>query len=217
MVEVFYVSLKDFNDNKIETYINLLPECERAIISQYKSLNSQKQTLFGRLMIQKILMQKTAQKTTRKNIFPLKKTDGGKPYTDGDIYFNISHSADITAAAFSDSEVGLDIEFMRPVKKLLGITKYFCETEAEYIYNKDDEKTSFFYVWTRKEALLKAKSCGLSGKLSKYNCIENKITDNKQIWHLKTFDLYNNYAAALCSNKCIDEIKTKELHYTDFL
>ena len=47
----------------------------------------------------------------------IKKTPSGKPYIDGDIYFNISHSHEYAVCAVADVPVGIDIELIRPVSE----------------------------------------------------------------------------------------------------
>lgn len=47
----------------------------------------------------------------------IKINKNGKPFIDKNIYFNISHSKDLVAIAISDSEVGVDIEYLTRFKK----------------------------------------------------------------------------------------------------
>ena len=55
-------------------------------------------------------------------------TEDGKPFLPGlpDIHFNLSHSGDYIACAFSDQEVGLDLqEHSRPHTSIVRIAKRF--------------------------------------------------------------------------------------------
>jgi len=96
--------------------------------------------------------------------------DHGKPELDSpvnhkDIRFNISHSGQQAALAFTKGcDVGVDIEAHRDLPDRHSVARY-CLSETQY----DDfaslpasEQTDAFYrFWTRKEALIKAIGKGL--------------------------------------------------------
>ena len=48
-----------------------------------------------------------------KNDFVIKWTKNGKPYTDENIYFSLSHTDGLTVCAVSDGEIGIDAEKIR--------------------------------------------------------------------------------------------------------
>jgi len=85
----------------------------------------------------------------------------GKPYSidDPGLYFNMSNSGKLVVIAFSrDSEVGIDIEQIRPLPDLDEmITRNFTAREIKFIIGKTEKKTKrFFRFWTIKESYLKA-------------------------------------------------------------
>ena len=94
-------------------------------------------------------------------------TEYGKPFLKGgaDLQFNLSHSRDMVAYAFSlDHELGVDIEYMRPQKDLDGMIRYVCseKEQVELKAMKEEEVMDAFYrLWTRKEAFIKACGRGL--------------------------------------------------------
>ena len=79
----------------------------------------------------------------------------GKPIADGK-FFNVSHCKGAVVIALSDSEVGVDIENVRPVNESL-INYVADKKETAYIKNDED----FFRLWTAKESLAKAHGKGL--------------------------------------------------------
>lgn len=113
--------------------------------------------------------------------------ENGKPYLKEypDFHFNISHSDDLVAVAFSNTPVGVDIEKLRDVNLKIA-KRYFAEDEKQFV--KDSE--SFFYVWTRKEALLKQTGEGIRKELSSFSVLENK--------NIKTIK-QDNYILSVCS------------------
>lgn len=123
----------------------------------------------------------------------LERTQDGKPFIPGlpDIHFNLSHSGDYMACAFSDREVGLDLqEHSRPHTSLVRIAKrFFSAREYEAIlalppehssvgpghpksaadFDNSARRLSLFYkLWTIKEAYLKYLGCGLRGGMNGY-------------------------------------------------
>ena len=124
----------------------------------------------------------------------LERTEDGKPFIPGlpDIHFNLSHSGDYIACAFSDREVGLDLqEQARTHTSILHIAKrFFSAKEYEAIQALPAEDPSvvpgrhsisttdsdnsacrlplFYNLWTIKEAYLKYLGCGLRGGMNGY-------------------------------------------------
>lgn len=91
------------------------------------------------------------------------KNENGKPYLlNNPLYFNLSHTKDAFAIAFSDREVGIDIEGERKISERLK-DKYFTKRE------KEENEIS---VWTKKEAIIKLIGTGIKD-ISKADTIEN--------------------------------------------
>lgn len=128
---------------------------------------------------------------------------------DKKLHFNISHSGSVAAVALSDTvPVGLDIERVRPFAGIKEIVNgefhplektYWVQTPLEL----QDEK--FFIIWTRKEAYLKAKGCGLSVPLDSFACTP-AVSGSAQVredtpgpakWQVSTFLPYPGYAGAV--------------------
>ena len=100
----------------------------------------------------------------------------GKPFFEDypNFHFNISHSENLIAVAVADSPVGVDIEKKREANLKIA-ERFFSEREKDFAKDSD----SFFYVWTRKEALLKRTGEGLKG------IREAQVLENSEI---KTFE-----------------------------
>ncbi|MDO8607597.1 MAG: 4'-phosphopantetheinyl transferase superfamily protein [Phaeospirillum sp.] len=99
---------------------------------------------------------------------------GGKPELDGfPIRFNLSHSGDWAAIAFSSGgEVGVDIEEVHFLDDLDGMISTSCsprEAAALAEIPPSERLEAFFQVWTRKEAYLKALGTGLAKPLESFS------------------------------------------------
>lgn len=97
------------------------------------------------------------------------RSEYGKPFfmNAPDIHFNISHSSTKLAVAFSDREVGCDIEEVeQDAAKCLEISgRFFCH--EEYLAVKAAKSPSecirmFYRCWTLKESYMKATGLGMT-------------------------------------------------------
>ena len=96
----------------------------------------------------------------------------GKPYAAGmACCFSISHSGEWVVCGFGTSEIGVDIERIRPIKT--DLLKRVCtDEECEYVLGEHivecdmisdaDVLTRFFEIWTLKEAYFKAIGSGIT-------------------------------------------------------
>ena len=97
----------------------------------------------------------------------------GKPFTDSENYFSISHNGDYVVLAEANSPIGVDIERVTDI----GINedlKNIALTEKEKFWVKDS-LLRFFVIWTRKESLIK---CEGSGFISEPCEIDSLPEDN---------------------------------------
>jgi 4'-phosphopantetheinyl transferase len=113
------------------------------------------------------------------------RTDKGKPYIpDSEWRFNVSHSGEYLLVVLSrGSEVGVDIEQIRPVQHLERLVERYFSGEAI----RDAEE--FSRAWVRRESLLKGIGIGLGG-LSEYRVVPAG-------WRIVDLPAPAGYAAAL--------------------
>ncbi len=97
--------------------------------------------------------------------------EGAKPL-DERFEFNLSDSEDLAVYAFArGSEIGVDVEILRPMPDALSISEsFFSAPERETLRSVPEEQRAeaFFNCWTRKEAYLKAIGEGLSEPLDSF-------------------------------------------------
>ncbi len=101
-------------------------------------------------------------------------SDRGKPYLEttsagGMVQFNVSHSQGTALYAVTlGSDIGIDLEAIRPVDYHNLAQRFFSPTEAATLAQlpPESQQTAFFRAWTCKEAYLKATGAGISGGLA---------------------------------------------------
>ena len=100
----------------------------------------------------------------------IQRSEHGKPYLEGErlVYFNISHSGTYIVCAFSDAEVGIDIEKIASPRYEVA-RRFFHPEEFRLLENGKFKNESLFYdIWVVKESFLKYKGTGLTCPLSSF-------------------------------------------------
>jgi len=85
-----------------------------------------------------------------------------------DLRFNLSHSGELALiAAALKREIGVDLECVRDFDCDPVAERFFTALEVADLRSlrKPLQRSAFYKCWTSKEAFLKAKGTGLSGKL----------------------------------------------------
>ena len=193
MIEIWCLNVESISMILFKKYLDILPEKVKNEIIRYKFLRDQKCKLFGKILVQKYY---------EYNGFDLKwaawnLNENGKPFVHGAKKFNITHSGDYVCVAFSDVEVGLDIEMI----KLLdynALLSYLHIDEKRYISQALCKLTAFYYVWTRKEAFYKANSVGIVRGLNNESCLNSVFYDQRE-WSFLTLNCLSSYLLAVCS------------------
>lgn len=123
--------------------------------------------------------------------YKILKSKNGKPYLENsNIFYNISHKNKMVGLIISDSEVGLDIEYVdtENIKRKSTLKYFFTEKERESITNNEGLLT----LWTKKESYIK-----LNGGMLR-DAIGLDINNINVIYD--TFKL-DNYIITICKNK----------------
>ncbi len=134
----------------------------------------------------------------------------GKPAVSADINsekisFSLSHSQDMAAVAVAKYfDIGVDIEYLRPIKDMNMLAKRFFSVNEYYDIISCSEKEgikTFFDIWTRKEAYLKATGEGVSGL--EY-LKENPFFSSD--WDVQNFTPANGYRGAVAMKRIFGNI-----------
>jgi 4'-phosphopantetheinyl transferase len=125
----------------------------------------------------------------------------GKPYLahpEAKLSFNLSHSENIALYAFaSGGELGIDVAWHHPGIQGDEIAhRFFTSGECSFIQQGSSEgnQKRFFYLWSRKEAYIKAVSKGLSVPLNEFEIAISSLVGGFQI---HSFFPYPDFSAAV--------------------
>ncbi|MCL2354188.1 MAG: 4'-phosphopantetheinyl transferase superfamily protein [Defluviitaleaceae bacterium] len=151
-----------------EGLLGLISEENREKCRRFKFKEDALRTLYGELMLRHVLVGQLALKNEEIEIL---KGKWGKPYVEGlPTHFNISHSGDYVVCAFSQQEVGVDIEQIQEVD--LNIAKrYFTQREYEDLLAQTESQRLeyFFSLWTLKESYMKWSGRGMHMPLDSFS------------------------------------------------
>jgi len=113
----------------------------------------------------------------------LVESENGKPFIQGiDLPFSLSRTKDMFAfvVGHSNQFLGIDIEKIKPEIDFINISRnYFSVKEQQLILSFCDmahQKRTFFEIWTRKEALLKAIGIGIVTELRDVQVLDGRNT-----------------------------------------
>jgi 4'-phosphopantetheinyl transferase len=206
MIEIWCLNIGLINQMLFNQYLDILPEEVKREVTRYRFSQDQKFKLFG-----KILVQHYYKFNDRELQWSAWKTDiKGKPYIQDGKKFSITHSGDYVCVAFSDVEVGLDIEKISPLDYEALINLLHIE-EQVYINQSVCKLSAFYYVWTRKEAFCKANGEGILRGLKKESCLESIYYDNSE-WNIISLDYPSSYKLSICSQFKDPQILLWEIH-----
>jgi 4'-phosphopantetheinyl transferase len=135
----------------------------------------------------------------------------GKPklaeeFARSDVRFNLSHSFDWALLAVTRGrEIGIDVELVKEDYAFDDVAARFFTAQELAAFRALPvhlQRQGFFKCWTSKEAFLKAKGTGLSGKLDE---VEITLSSGQRVlinasvpgWTLSELNPENNYEAAL--------------------
>jgi len=137
----------------------------------------------------------------------------GKPTLSGvtGVGFNLSHAGGIALVAVTAGEaVGVDVEEIRPVPEMPGVAEsHFAAVERRALWDASEAERlhTFYRIWTRKEAFVKATGVGIGPALARF-AVSASAGDAQLLfaedradastWRLSTLDLPLPYLGAVC-------------------
>lgn len=152
--------------------------------------------------IGRFLVKLGAKKFLKIDNFIIDETSEKPKIKDNLFYFSISHSFDYICVAFSDTELGFDIEKIRnkDYKKIAQRMNFKC-----------DDLEDFFKCWTQYEAKYKSKINNAKNfRFKDYMCaISADNIDTVEMYNVKITENNFDFCSELFDNVCIEKIKKK--------
>lgn len=207
MVKICYLNTAFLNDDSVyNEYYGKISEFRKRKIDRFVFRKDKNLCLGAGISLDKMLERYNLSECSVKYIIG----ENGKPILAEypHIHFNISHSGQYVMCAFSDEEIGCDIEKIQ-VMNMDVAKRFFAADEYEYICNlvsDEERKNAFFRLWTMKESVMKITGLGMKLSPDKF-CIsfEDKIRVNGESIR-EDFSFYEylgikEYASAICMKR----------------
>jgi 4'-phosphopantetheinyl transferase len=205
-----------------EEYESVLSEVELSKVLFFKSKQAKESYIASQGALRFLLSQYLG---IAPNLVKLGRQKKGKPFSldDQGLHFNLSNSGKLVVIAFSrDSELGIDIEKLRPLPDLDEmIETNFTSREIKFINTKPEERLRrFFRFWTVKESYLKAIGEGM--RLAPENIefllekesiklLSVKGIFEQEAWNFKEFPILTDYVCTITYGKDNSIIKKMQL------
>lgn len=189
-----------------QEYKPLLPKKLIEKIDAFKFPIDQQRSLIADLMVRKFYSQALNYDWNKIDYYY---NEHEKPYllNSENQCFNISHSGNQIVVAFSNENIGVDIEKIKGDRR--NIAKRFFTPEEIMDMNsagtKDEQIKYFFQLWTLKESYMKAIGKGISMSLSSFafkkedNRFVLDFSDHDQEWFFQSTFWENDYFLSICS------------------
>lgn len=171
-MEHLIYNIKNLTNKEYQKWFSLMTEEKQNKVRRYKDSTRRKCAVAGEKLVKEYIG--SALKVNPETLVILT-DENGKPYIENcKIHFNISHCENMLVYAFSDEEIGIDIERIRPIS-LNILKRFFSEEEQEYVLGhiptQDDYKKCentetlerFYRIFTLKEAICKKSGIGIKG------------------------------------------------------
>lgn len=213
MISAVFLSQEKLDDEIFSYFLNYVSD---ESLARYKnSINKEK----GRaIILGECLLKYMLSELLNTSIRDIEIIKGfGKPFCPQhyEYHLSLSHSGKIVFATISSFPIGCDVQEKKEIS-LKKIDCFFSEEDCNFIINnKNNELSTFYELWTRKESLTKLlgkeTNCGLVNF-----CSHNFIHQNCSISFCTRYPIKNYvFAIATANYKNLDFLELKKINVLD--
>ncbi len=213
-VRLYYIKhqgehdLAQIDAARMEQWLLALSTQKRASIQRLLHYQNRMTSLLGLRLLNQYVQDEGIEDFTLNDVqYP----DTGKPFWIGNsdrFDFNISHSGHfILIAASTTSKVGVDVEEIKPLKRL----NFKTVMSSKELIDIKQAPALFFDLWSKKEAVVKAANTVGLARMRDVNLKQNKAVLDEKVWFLKNLELDAQYAINLAASKVVDELIVKQI------
>ncbi len=197
-IHIWGIHVPDMLD-RLDALCAVLSGNEREKAERFRGLTDRQSSIAARGALRILLSRYSG--IPAKNI-KFEYTENGKPHlVDSDIDFNVSHSGEwVVLAIGCNRNIGVDVEQIKTGLDVVAIgSRYFTPEENKLVQKAENQHTTFFNLWARKEAYVKACGSTLFRELSTFAVpVED---EEKNGWHFRRLEAGSKYAAAIVTDK----------------
>ena len=158
-MKVYLCDCAKLAESDLSVYFAALPPGRRAYAARYRHAVDRATAAVGFLLVARMIRDRDP------HLPPSDWAIGehGKPYLpDAPFAFSLSHADGLCAAVLADGPIGLDVEWIRPLRPAL--LPRFCTPDEIALCENDPERA--VKIWTQREAKAKENGRGIGQKLT---------------------------------------------------
>jgi 4'-phosphopantetheinyl transferase len=194
MIICCYTRIDDqWTEQELRDKLALLPQQLQAETLRKKQWTDRQLSIAGKLLVAEVISRLgydgLSLDDIRSNTFH-------RPYFDAAVDFNIAHSGKLViCCGTKKGQVGVDIEKIKEID-MSGYTNHFTPKEWKKI---DNQTESFYDLWTRKEAVLKAIGTGFYTPLPDIDVCDNRVEFDEVKYYLHKLNVEPGYSCHIAS------------------
>lgn len=171
-MKIYFIEISETENVETTDLLQLVSIEKRKKLDRYRFQIDSKLSLYAELLVRQQAMCLLG---LDNNEIEFGANNHGKPFLQGhpSFHFNISHTRNAVVAAFSNEEVGIDIEKVESADFEI-INRFFTFSEKNYILSHENADRAFYEIWTKKEAYIKCIGTGLTKSLKTFNTLDNE-------------------------------------------
>ncbi len=198
------------SDNLFDRYLKLLPESYMEKNNRFIKWEDKYAHLYGKLLT---IIGLSNLGLPNNCLSEIKLNKFNKPYLEGCVDFNISHSgAYVLCAVSANRRIGIDIEKIQNIE-LKDFEKYLTKHLWDIINHSDKPLHTFYKYWSIIESIIKAEGQGLSLPIKDITFIGNEAHYKETIWYINELNIDDNYAASIVSNSLDNQFTFEEVSF----
>lgn len=180
MIKLYIAGIEGLSDKDcFMKYESMIDDARREKLRQCRKEEDKKRSLLAGYLIQlgvkeRLYMESGLQAEAAPLSLSYIYGENGKPYLKeyGNIFFSLSHSGNYVLCAFSEREIGADIQEHRSVKE--GLADRFFSKADKQLMERLGTDAGFYDIWSVKEAFMKLTGEGMQQGLSATQMIPDK-------------------------------------------
>ncbi len=207
MIRVLHYSIPSASDlPDLSGYMAQLPASLQPKILFYRFWRDRALHLFGKLMLASAL----EAPGSKADLNHLCYTPFGRPFIEGDLDFNLSHSGDLIVCAIGRGvRLGIDVEQVQDIL-LEDYGPTMTSLQWSEIRSAPDPTHKFFSYWTLKESVTKADGRGVSFPLAALRIQEGRVSTGTDSWYTYPLAIDPEYACHLATSLPQVEIRVEQ-------
>lgn len=190
-VHLFRINVEDCYSKIAGCYSDVLSGQELDRGSRFLHMEDRERYLVGRYYLRQIL---SCFVSSSPRELQFSTIGNKKPVLNG-VEFSVSHSNKYVVVGVNLGQLGVDLEFVNPLFDFISMLQVCFDFEERLFIGRDTFR--FFTLWTRKEAILKASSEGLTDDLAGIGSLKNTVSRIGVSYNIRTFQWDEGYVLSV--------------------